>query len=35
MTNPSLSAGKNREQPFPFWLGGKRAREISFRENPA
>jgi hypothetical protein len=24
MTNPSLSAGKNREQPFPFWLGGKR-----------
>jgi hypothetical protein len=36
MTNPSLSASKNRELPFlRFWRWDKRAREISFSENPA
>jgi hypothetical protein len=36
MTIPSLSAIQNRGLPFlRFWRCGKRAREISFSENPA
>jgi hypothetical protein len=36
MTNPALSAKPKSWAPVPtVLLGGKRAREISFNENPA